>query len=165
MTQDDDTRKVAELIKDIRVAMLTHADATGRLVSQPMATQQVDFDGDVLFITERDSHKCRDIEAQSPATVNVSYSSGGSWVSLSGTAEVVDDRAKLEELWSTFTDAWMEGGPENPNNVLIRISADSAEFWDTPGSKATQVLNFVKAKVTGERLDDGDLIDNKVVDL
>jgi general stress protein 26 len=164
MTQDDDTRKVAELIKDIRVAMLTHADATGRLVSQPMATQQVDFDGDVLFITERDSHKCRDIEAQSPATVNVSYSSGGSWVSLSGTAEVVDDRAKLEELWSTFTDAWMEGGPENPNNVLIRISADSAEFWDTPGSKATQVLNFVKAKVTGERLDDGDLIDNKVVD-
>jgi general stress protein 26 len=165
MTQDDDTRRVAELIKDIRVAMLTHADATGRLVSQPMATQQVDFDGDVLFITERDSHKCRDIEAQSPATVNVSYSSGGSWVSLSGTAEVVDDRAKLEELWSTFTDAWMEGGPENPNNVLIRISADSAEFWDTPGSKATQVLNFVKAKVTGERLDDGDLIDNKVVDL
>jgi general stress protein 26 len=165
MTQDDDTRKVAELIKDIRVAMLTHADATGRLVSQPMATQQVDFDGDVLFITERDSHKCRDIEAQSPATVNVSYSSGGSWVSLSGTAQVVDDRAKLEELWSTFTDAWMEGGPENPNNVLIRISADSAEFWDTPGSKATQVLNFVKAKVTGERLDDGDLIDNKVVDL
>jgi general stress protein 26 len=165
MTQDDDTRRVAELIKDIRVAMLTHADATGRLVSQPMATQQVDFDGDVLFITERDSHKCRDIEAQSPATVNVSYSSGGSWVSLSGTAQVVDDRAKLEELWSTFTDAWMEGGPENPNNVLIRISADSAEFWDTPGSKATQVLNFVKAKVTGERLDDGDLIDNKVVDL
>ena len=161
----DDTRKVAELIKGTRVAMLTHVDATGRLVSHPMATQEVEFDGDVLFIAERDSHKCQDIAAQSPAPVNVSFSSGSSWVSLSGTAEIVDDRAKLEELWSTFTDAWMEGGPEHPNNVLIKVSADSAEFWDTPGSKATQVLNLVKAKVTGERLDDGDLVDNKVVDL
>ena len=165
MSHDDDTRKVAELIKDIRVAMLTHTDSTGRLVSHPMATQEVEFDGDVLFIAERDSHKCQDIAAQSPAKVNVSFSSGSTWVSLSGTAEIVDDRAKLEELWNTFTDAWMEGGPENPNNVLIKVGADSAEFWDTPGSKATQVLNLVKAKVTGERLDDGDLVDNKVVDL
>jgi general stress protein 26 len=165
MSHDDDTRKVAELIKDARVAMLTHVDGTGRLVSHPMATQEVEFDGDVLFIAERDSHKCQDIAAQSPARVNVSFSSGSSWVSLSGTAEIVDDRAKLEELWNTFTDAWMDGGPEHPNNVLIKVSADSAEFWDTPGSKATQVLNLVKAKVTGERLDDGDLVDNKVVDL
>ena len=165
MSPDDDTRKVAELIKDIRVAMLTHADGAARLVSHPMATQEVEFDGDVLFIAERDSHKCQDIAAQSPARVNVAYSSSGSWVSLSGTAEIVDDRAKLEELWNTFTDAWMEGGPENPNNVLIKVSADSAEFWDTPGSKATQVLNLVKAKVTGQRLDDGDLVDNKAVDL
>ena len=165
MSHDDDTRKVAELIKDTKVAMLTHVDATGRLVSHPMATQEVEFDGDVLFIAERDSHKCQDIAAQSPARVNVSFSSGSSWVSLSGTAEIVDDRAKLEELWNTFTDAWMEGGPEHPNNVLIKVSGDSAEFWDRPGSKATQVLNLVKAKVTGERLDDGDLVDNKVVDL
>jgi general stress protein 26 len=165
MSHDDDTRKVAELIKDIRVAMLPHTDSTGRLVSHPMATQEVEFDGDVLFIAERDSHKCQDIAAQSPAKVNVSFSSGSSWVSLSGTAEIVDDPAKLEELWNTFTDAWMEGGPEAPNNVLIKVSADSAEFWDTPGSKATQVLNLVKAKVTGERIDDGDLVDNKVVDL
>ncbi len=165
MSHDDDTRKVADLIKDIRVAMLTHTDSAGRLVSHPMATQEVEFDGDVLFIAERDSHKCQDIAAQSPAKVNVSFSSGSSWISLSGTAEIVDDPAKLEELWNTFTDAWMEGGPEDPNNVLIKVSADSAEFWDTPGSKATQVLNLVKAKVTGERIDDGDLVDNKVVDL
>ncbi|MEO7447287.1 MAG: pyridoxamine 5'-phosphate oxidase family protein [Humibacillus sp.] len=161
----DDTTKVAELIKDIRVAMLTHTDASGRLVSHPMATQEVEFDGDVLFIAERDSNKCRDIAAQSPAVVNVAFSSSGSWVSLSGTAEIVDDQAKLEQLWNTFTDAWMEGGPDNPNNVIIKVSADSAEFWDTPGSKATQVLNLVKAKVTGKHLDDGDLVDNKVVDL
>ena len=68
---------------------------------------------------------------------------------------------KLKELWDTFTGAWMEGGPENPENVLLRVEADSAEYWDSPGSKVTQVLNLVKAKVTGERFEG----DNEVVDL
>jgi general stress protein 26 len=93
--------------------------------------------------------------------VNVSYSSSDSWVSVAGTAEVVDDVAKLEELWNTFTDAWLEGGPENPENILIRVAADSAEYWDSPGSKVTQVLNLLKAKATGERFEG----DNKTVDL
>ena len=93
--------------------------------------------------------------------MNVAYSDSSSWVSLSGTASVVDDHAKLEELWNTFTDAWMEGGPENPNNILIRVSADSAEYWDSPGSKVTQVANLVKAKVTGRTFD----VDNERVDL
>ncbi len=161
MNDDTGATKVAELIKDIRIAMLTHADGEGNLVSHPMATQQVEFDGDVLFIAERDSHKCRDIAAQSPARVNVAYSSSSTWVSLSGTARIVDDRAKLEELWNTFTGAWMEGGPENPNNVIIEISTDSAEYWDSPGAKVVQLANFVKAKVTGKRLEG----DNAVVDL
>jgi general stress protein 26 len=73
----------------------------------------------------------------------------------------VDDQAKLAELWDTFTDAWMEGGPENPNNILIRVQADSAEYWDTPGSKVTQVANLLKAKVTGKRFEG----DNAQVDL
>jgi general stress protein 26 len=101
----------------------------------------------------------RNIEAN--PHVNVSYSSSSSWVSLAGRASVVDDPAKLKELWDTFTDAWMEGGPENPNNVLIKVDADSAEYWDSPGSKVTQLVNLVKAKVTGKRFEG----DNEKVDL
>jgi general stress protein 26 len=156
---DGQTEKVHDLIKKTRIAMLTSVDADGGLISKPMATQDVEFDGDVWFIAERDSAKVRNISAR--PQVNVAYSGGSSWVSLSGTAAVVDDPAKLAELWNTFTDAWMEGGPENPNNVLIKVDADSAEYWDSPGSKVTQVLNLVKAKVTGERFEG----DNEQVDL
>ena len=152
-------QKVTELVKGIRVAMLTSTDPQGRLVSQPMATQDVDFDGDVWFIAERSSDKVANIRAN-PA-VNLAYASDSSWVSLAGTAEVVDDQAKLAELWNTFTDAWMRGGPENPENVLIHVEADSAEYWDSPGAKVTQLANLVKAKVTGRRLEG----DNETVDL
>ena len=91
----------------------------------------------------------------------MAYAGKGAWVSLSGTAQVVDDETKLAELWNTFTDAWLEGGPENPENILIKVSGETAEYWDTPGGKVTQVVNLVKAKVTGRRFEG----DNESVDL
>ena len=157
--QQDHQEKVHDLIESSRVAMLTSVDADGTMVSKPMATQDVEFDGDVWFIAERASHKVANIEAN--PHVNVTYSTNSSWVSLSGTAAVVDDPARLKELWNTFTDAWLEGGPDNPNNVLVKVTSTGAEYWDSPGSKVTQLLNLVKAKTTGKRLEG----DNEKVDL
>ncbi len=157
--QQDQQQKVHDLISSTRIAMLTSVGSDGALVSRPMATQDVEFDGDVWFISERDSVKVRNIAAD--PRVNVGYAGQGSWVSLAGTASVVDDPQRLEELWNTFTDAWLEGGPENPNNILIRVHADSAEYWDTPGSKVTQLVNLVKAKATGQRFEG----ENEKVDL
>ena len=145
-----DQQKVTQLIKGIRVAMVTTSDASGALLSRPMATQEVEFDGNVWFIAERDSALVRQLSTGS-AAVNVAYVGSSSWVSLSGTARVVDDIDKLREQWNLFTDAWMEGGPENPNNVLVLVESDSAQYWDAPGSKVTQLLNLAKAKVTGQR--------------
>ena len=155
----DQQEKVRDLVKSTRVAMLTSVGPDGALVSKPMATQDVEFDGDVWFIAERASEKVRNIAAN--PRVNVSYAGRSSWVSLSGTASVVDDQARLAELWNTFTDAWMEGGPDDPNNVLLRVEADTAEYWDSPGGKVTQLVNLVKAKTTGKRFEG----DNEKVDL
>lgn len=157
----DDARKtLIGIMKDARVAMLTHVNRQGRLVSHPMATQDVDFDGTTYFIAERDSDKVADLQAN-PA-VNIAYSGKGAWVSLAGTARIVNDVEKLKELWGTFTDAWMEGGPENENNILIAVDGDTAEYWDAPGGgKVTQVANLVTSLASGKRVEG----DNKVVDL
>jgi len=159
MSDEQGVSKVVDLMRSTRIAMLTTSDDQGRLTSRPMATQDVEYDGDVWFITERSANFVSHLST-SPL-VNVAYASGSSWVSLAGTAHLVEDDAKLADLWNTFTDAWMEGGPENPENVLIRVDADTAEYWDSPGSKVTQVANLVKTRVTGDRYE----ADNEVVDL
>lgn len=161
-SSSDQRKKVTEMIKDVRIAMLTHVGSDGQLYSQPMATQEVEFDGDVMFIAHRDSRTVQSLSEQPDAQVNVAYSGNGSWVSLSGKASVVDDVAKLKELWNTFTDAWMKGGPEDPNNILLRIDAESAEYWDSPGgNKVTQLANLAKTAVTGNPVEG----DNQTVDL
>jgi general stress protein 26 len=151
VTDQDPRTKVTELVKGIRVAMVTTTASAGGLHSRPLATQDVDFDGDVYFIVERESSVVADVAAH--PHVNVAYASNSSWVSLSGTARVVNDQAKLTELWNTFTDAWMQGGPEDPGNVLLHVAAESAEYWDSPGAKVVQLANLVKAKVTGRRVE------------
>ncbi len=159
ISHDDAVKKVGELIKDIRTAMLTTVEPDGSLVSRPMAVQEVEFDGDLWFATDADSHKISEIGATTK--VNVSFSSSAAWVSVSGNAQVLDDRAKAKELWNPALEAWFPDGPESPGLRLLKVSADSAEYWDTPGKIAT-ALSFVKAKTKGERFEGGE---NETVEL
>ena len=150
---DQQTRKVAELIKEQRLAMLTTRDPFGTLMSRPTALQEVEFDGDLWFFAERGSRKVLHVGA-SPQ-VNVTVNGSGSWVSLTGEAAVVEDTAKKRELWNAGVEAWLPQGPEDDSVVLIRVEGRSAEYWDTPGRVAT-ALSVAKAKMTGERYSGGE---------
>ncbi|RKJ18325.1 general stress protein, partial [Butyricicoccus sp. 1XD8-22] len=54
MMNQDEIEILKELIKDIDIAMLTTATEEG-LVSRPMKTQEVEFDGDLWFFTKKDT--------------------------------------------------------------------------------------------------------------
>jgi general stress protein 26 len=156
----DESRKVAELLKGERFAFLTTRTPDGTLTSRPMTLQEVEFDGDLWFFAERDSNPVKHITL-SPQ-VNVGVGSGGSWVSLTGRATVVDDLAKKRELWNSAVEAWFPDGPDDDSVVLLKVEGDSAEYWDTPGGRFATVLSFAKAKLTGERIEGGE---NKKVEL
>src|SRR6188768_2518811 len=94
MTTNDDRGTVAEIMKETRIAMLTYQSLAGALVSTPMGMQDFEDPATTWFLTQRSSDKVKAIEAD--PRVNVAYSSKAGWVSLSGTAHVSDDRAKLE---------------------------------------------------------------------
>ena len=157
---DEQTHKVAELIKGQRFAFLTTTTPDGTLTSRPMTLQEVEFDGDLWFFAERDSNPVHHIAA-SPE-VNVGVGSGGTWVSLSGDAVVVSDRNKKQQLWNSAVEAWFPQGPDDDSVVLLKVEGDSAEYWDTPGGRLATVLSFAKAKLTGERIEGGE---NEKVDL
>lgn len=89
---EQDTQKVADLIRENHLAMLTTIAPDGTLISRPMGLQATDFDGDLWFFTEHDSRKIAHITAN--PQVNVTVASGATWVSLTGTGiEVHDTRS------------------------------------------------------------------------
>jgi general stress protein 26 len=151
-SMQDGIQKVGELIKDIRTAMLVTLTAGGQPRSRPMATQDSEFDGSLWFFTSAESRKVAEI-ARNPV-VAVTYASSGkeSYLSLTGRAEVLNDRARIEELWNPWLKAWFEG-PDDPSLRLIRVEATEAEYWDTPGGKVASLLQIVRAVVTGDASD------------
>lgn len=155
----DPVRTVAAMLQDERLGVLTTVAPDGTLIARPMALQEVEFDGDLWFFAERGSRKVAHVAAH--PGVNVAVGSGATWVSVAGTADVVEDVAKKRDLWSAAVGAWLTEGPESPQSVLLRVLAESAEYWDVPGGRVATLLSFVKSKVTGDRLEG----DNERVDL
>ena len=150
MTEDADRDKLVELLQGMPIAMFT-TFGDGGPRSVPMARQEVEPDAEMWFITARDTAHVADLESH-PEVV-LTFSGRDAWVSVHGRATLVDDRDKLEELWNTFAEAWLPGGPEDPNAALIRVDVERGEYWDTPGGKVASLLSFAKTKLTGETYD------------
>jgi general stress protein 26 len=155
-THDEAIKKLAELIADTRVAMFTTRAADGTLRSRPMATQQTPFDGVLWFLTGRRTDKTVEIEHE--AEVNVAYArpDDQEYVSVSGRAHVVDDRAQARELWNPLHKAWFPQGVDDPDLRLIRVDVTGAEYWDASSSAMVHLIGFAKAVATGRRYEPGD---------
>lgn len=160
--RNDHIAHLASLIKDVEIAMLTTTQADGKLVSRPLGTQQVEFDGDLWFATGADSGKVAEIKAD--PRVNVAYASASrnTYVSVSGKASIVADKAKIEALWSPAMKIFFPGGKDDPNLRLIRVRAESAEYWDGPGTAIGKALYLLVASVSD---DPGAMSDNETLQI
>lgn len=146
--------KLAELIKDIRVAMFTTFDAkTGKPHARPMYTQKLDaksFTGTLWFLTDRSSGKVDELVANPEVLLTYADPGKNRFVVVTGTADTERNPEKAKELWNIHAKGWWPGGPEDPNLALIRVDATSAEYWDGP-SQASYLFSLLKAAVTGTR--------------
>lgn len=48
-------------------------------------------------------------------------------------------------------EGWFPQGPDDPSVVVIKVTGETAEYWDTPGGLVASVLSLVKVKTTGKR--------------
>ncbi|MEV8376022.1 pyridoxamine 5'-phosphate oxidase family protein [Kribbella sp. NPDC056861] len=147
---DTPTSHVAQLVERARISMLTTMTAEGKHVSRPMGLQEVEFDGDLWFFASDDSAKAREIQANPQVNVSFSNEKSSEWTSISGTAELVHDRAKAEELWSAPLKVWFPDGVDTPGLVLIKVHADTAEYWEAPSSKVVRLIGAARAAATGD---------------
>lgn len=153
----DDLHKLRELVKEIDFCMLTTVDDNGDLHSRPMSVNgEIDPDGDIWFFTNASSHKVDEISKQPKVNVSFADPDNQNYVSVSGTAHLVRDRKKIEELWKPEFKMWFPQGKDDPDIALLRVDLKKAEYWDSPSSTIGFVLNFVTSVVTGKEADHGE---------
>lgn len=158
----EDMVKLRNLVKEIDYCMLTTICEDGTLVSRPMSSNKnIEFDGDLWFFTYGDSHKV--MEAESNPQVNVAFADikKQSYVSISGTAQLVRDKEKIQELWQPEYKIYFPDGVDTPDIALLKVTAHKAEFWDAPNSLLSHALAMFNV-ATGKPVDLGE---NKCVNL
>jgi len=138
MDRNDTLDRVWTLMDDISFCMLTTQDGD-ELRSRPMSALPRRDENAVYFLADARRHK--DAEIKTDPKVNLAFadSRGQKYVSVSGAAEVLNDRRKIEELWSTPAKAWWND-PKDPNIRVLKVTPHDAEYWDSPGT----VVSYVK---------------------
>ena len=118
-----------EMIRDIHIAMLTTRSEDGGLRSRPMITAQHEFDGQLWFFTHADDPKVSEIVNQ--GAVNLAYANPEQdrYISITGQAELVHDRQKIELLWTDELEQWFPQGFTDPSLALICVNVSEAEYW------------------------------------
>ena len=145
-----DLKKLRKLIKGARVAMLTTVAPDGTLRSRPMATLKAPFEGDVWFFTRASAPKTGEIRDND--RVNVSFSDGDEnrYLSISGTASLVRDTARIETLWSGRLKTWFPDGKKDPDLALLRVKVDRADYWDKKTSQMVHLAGIVRSALRGD---------------
>lgn len=147
-TREEAVAKLAELIQDIRIAMLTTVGSDGRLHSRPMATQDAAFTGEVVFLTSEASGKVDDIREDQE--VNLSYSDAKhTYVTMCGQASISNDRAFIGALWSPMYKAWFPEGPADPSIRILRVRIEQAEYWSSSSNALVRNAQVLTRAITG----------------
>src|SRR6478736_6728775 len=94
---DQNIGKLKELIRGIKVVMLTTLNEDGTFHSRPMWSQQQEFDGELWFFTHTNTSKAQELRKDSHVTLNYMDEDNNCYVSVYGRGSVVKDRAKAEK--------------------------------------------------------------------
>ena len=151
-----DTRNERELlwtlIRNIKFAMFTTRHGNGHLHSRPMTTQNEGLEADesLWFFMSKSGDPVKELKAD--PIVNLVYAdpSEDTYVSVSGTAAMLEDAAKKKQLWNKLAEAWFPGGPTDPDLALVQVQIVQASYWDVKESKLVQLYEMAKAAVTGK---------------
>jgi general stress protein 26 len=161
---NEDQKHFQDILNDFGDAMLTTFDSDSHPRSRPMRIAEINDENELWFVTNNHSGKVDEIQANK--TVAITMQGGGKYLSLIGRAEVVQDRAKLDELWSDAWKIWFPKGKDDPAVTLLRVMPDQGEYWDMSGmNRLRYIYEAGKAYFTGKVIDISDFDMNAKVKL
>jgi len=144
----EDRKKIWDLIKGAHSALLVTVGQDGQLDSRPMGCLQTDLDKTLWFLTFRHSLKVSEIARDDRVLVSYAKPQRYEYVSLSGRAQIVEDKQRLREFWSEGLRVWFPNGPNDPELALLAVQVEEAKYWTNVASVASYAWAYVKAAVT-----------------
>ncbi len=155
-SKTDQIKFLKDKVEDVRIAMLVTVNQNHEIHSRPMGTVDVDEEGDIWFFTNEFSPKVAEVSHENKVLLTYSHPGNNTYLSIKGTASIVEDREKMKKLWNPIIKAFFPDGLDDPKLTLLKVTTAEAEYWDSNSSKMIVGFQMLKAAITGERYDQGD---------
>ena len=142
--------ELKKLIESITTCFFcTNLDNHDGSTATIMTAQKVDDQGNVWFFSGLDSDRNQEIKKNNKVQLFFSDTSKNTFLVLSGTASLVTDKLKMEELWNPLLKIWFKDGVDDSNISLIKVTPTNAYYWDNEGGKMINFIKMLASVVTG----------------
>ena len=147
--------KLKELVEKAETCFFwTAVTTSGSSGARPMSVQQVDDEGNMWFLSADDSHKNAEIERDPTVQLFFQGSKHSDFLTVSGTASISRDKAKIEELWEPIVKTWFTEGKDDPRITVIKVAPTGGYYWDTKHGMAVAGVKMLVGAAIGKTLDD-----------
>ncbi|MVO09128.1 general stress protein [Flavobacterium sp. TP390] len=158
----DAIEKLKELSEKAGTCMfVTNLNTKPPFNARPMSLQECDEEGNLWFISSKESNKNMEIERNNEVQLYFMNNGDYEYLSVLGNAFIYDDKYTIEEKWSVFANAWFDG-KEDPNVSIIRVEPRDVYYWDTKAGKFVSMMHFVSSILTGKKTDNKDGVEGKI---
>lgn len=146
--------KLRELTKEVNICMFsTNLSGENGAATRPMASQHTESDLNIWFISDKNSHKNKEIAADPRVQLYFAEPTKSTFVTITGRAEVVPhDKKIVEEIWNPLMKTWFQEGKDDPSLSLIKVVPEEGYYWDSKGNKFVNFFKMLGSLVVGKDL-------------
>jgi general stress protein 26 len=129
-------KEPAKKLSKIDFCMFNTDGGSGRINSRPMSNNgDVEYDGDSWFFSYEDTRKVAEIGRNERVTLTFTappslLGKPGIFIAIDGKASLIRDKTQFEQHWVKDLDRWFPNGIDTPGIILIKVSAETIEYWD-----------------------------------
>ena len=148
--------KFKHLVNDVNICMFTTLDNEHNIISCPMSTIEVDEEGNAWFFTNEFSEKIQEASQDNAVHLIYSHPVKNVYVNVKGTCSVIIDRSKMEKLWNPNMKAWFPDGLDDAKICLLKVTTESAHYWNHSASKMSVFFHMLKSITKGDTYKEGE---------
>lgn len=148
--------KLKSLVDKIDIGMLcTFVPGSDYPHAVPMSRQEVDENGDIWFLLSLESDTHQNLQRNKKLTLLYSDVSNYNFLSINGSGEISQNKARIEKYWNNIVAAWFEQGQEDPRIRVLKVTPEEAHYWDNKSNKLVTFLKVAASAVSGKKMDIG----------
>ena len=101
---------------------------------RPMTAQFEAEGGPIWFFTATDTAIAENLARNDRAVLTLQSRSHDLFACLHGRLRLDNDPQRIDQFWSSYVEAWFEGGKRDPKLALLRLTPEHGEIWENANS-------------------------------